>query len=82
MTFTLEDIPKMTRNELIDLVTRYYKHLVRNRKENSRSYNKPEVRKHRQTKNLARYYVRKGLYHPEFNPNAKKEGTKYKRPVE
>ena len=78
MTFTIEDIPKMSHEELCDIALKYYKHLKRSRKENNRSYQKPKIKKYRQKKSLIYYYVKNDIYHPELNSNGTKE-RKYKR---
>ena len=75
------DISKLDIKTIMNYAEKYLKYMKENNRRQKKYYKKNDKKDIIREKAKRQYYIRKDLYHPEYNPDCLNEGKKFKRPI-
>ena len=75
------DISTLDIATIMDYAKRYLKLKQENNKRQKKYYKKDDKKDVIRIKAKRQYYIKKEIYHPEYNPDCLNEGKKFKRPI-
>jgi hypothetical protein len=76
------DLSTLDLKTIMSYAEKYLKLAKENNKRQKKYYGKASKKNVIRKKAQRNYYIKKDLYHPEYNPDCMNEGKKYKRPKE
>lgn len=74
------DLQSLDMNTILSYARKYLELKAENNRRQKKYYSKDNKKDVIRKKAKIAYYIKKDIYHPEYNPDCMNEGRKFKRP--
>jgi len=76
------DLTTLDMNTILSYAKKYLELKDEQNRRQKKYYKSTEKTDIIKRKNRKHYYIKKNIYHPEYNPDGENEGRKYKKPID